>query len=91
MSCSKISECLVAFVPLNYQSPANFVSAGDYYFLLGKVQIMHTSRPRQNIPRKCMIWNVSHKKIIISRTIKISRTLVVYWQKSDQTLRNFAA
>ena len=36
MSCSKISKCLVAFVPLNYQSPANFVSAGDYYFLLGK-------------------------------------------------------
>ena len=36
ISCSIISECLVAFVPLNYQNQTNFESAGDYYFSLGK-------------------------------------------------------
>ena len=35
MSCSKISECLVAFMPLNYQSPANFESVGDYCYFAG--------------------------------------------------------
>ena len=30
------TECLVAFLPLNYQSPVNFKSAVDYSFLLEK-------------------------------------------------------
>ena len=36
MSCSKISEYLVALVPLNYKSPANLESAGDDNFFIGK-------------------------------------------------------
>ena len=44
MSCSKISECLVPFVSLNYLSPANLESAGDDHILLGKGPIHAFSR-----------------------------------------------
>ena len=50
MSCSKISECLVAFLPINYQSPANFDSAGDYYFFVGYV-------PNHAFSRDILTWS----------------------------------
>ena len=50
MSCSKMSECLVAFVPLYYQSPANLESAGDDYFLMGK-------GPNHAFSRDILTWS----------------------------------